>query len=129
MSQGPSPPSLPASTTPAQSWAPTQIRTGRSTVTCGPREAFMKNKVLQTARILFGKGPTACLMLFLLFAARSPAAERQLLPGHVPAAVRALNLQPNGQLPPTNQLQLAIGLPLRNQQELTSLLAQIYDPA
>src|SRR5260370_18001726 len=105
MSQGPSPPSLPASTTPAQAWAPTQIRTGRSTVTCGPREAFMKNKVLQTARILFGKGPTACLMLFLLFAARSPPAEMQLLPGHVPAPVRARTLHSHRQLPPTHQFQ------------------------
>jgi uncharacterized repeat protein (TIGR03803 family) len=38
-------------------------------------------------------------------------------------------LQPVGRLPGANRLNLAIGLPLRNQAELTALLEQLYDPA
>ncbi len=49
------------------------------------------------------------------------------LSGHMPAAVS--RLQPKGLLPATTNLHLAIGLPLRNQEALTSLLQQIYDPA
>ena len=55
------------------------------------------------------------------------AAERQVLHGHVPGAVSQLRaLRP---LERTNVLQLAIGLPLRNQSELTNLLQDIYNPA
>jgi subtilase family serine protease len=56
------------------------------------------------------------------------AAERQQLNGgHVPAAVA--RLAPVGRLPASQRLNLAIGLPLRNQGELDSLLQQLYDPA
>ena len=55
-------------------------------------------------------------------------AERQLLKGHVPAAV-AGGLAPAGRLPASQPLRLAIGLPLRNQPALTNLLRQLYDPA
>ncbi len=67
----------------------------------------------------------------LLFSAIRPgiAAGTQVLPGHVPPAVARFNLQPTGQLPATNSLRLAIGLPLRNQAALTDLLQQLYDPA
>jgi hypothetical protein len=59
--------------------------------------------------------------------AQSPPV-RQVLEGHVPAAITRLHLQPLGLLPPTNRLNLSIGLPLRNQKLLGDLLAQIYDP-
>ena len=49
--------------------------------------------------------------------------------GHIPEAVKRLNLQPLGRIPSTNVLHLAIGLPLRNQAALGQLLKQIYDPA
>ena len=67
----------------------------------------------------------------LFFSAIYPgiAAERQVLHGHVPAAVARFNLQPTGQLPATKSLHLAIGLPLRNQAALDDLLQQLYDPA
>jgi hypothetical protein len=65
----------------------------------------------------------------LLFATTARAADREVLHGHVPTAVTKLNLQPVGQLPSTNRLHLAIGLPLRNSQVLSNLLQQIYDPA
>jgi len=55
--------------------------------------------------------------------------ERRALRGHVPAAVAKLNLRPIGRLPATNRLNLAIGLPLRNNNALTKLLQDMYDPA
>jgi Pro-kumamolisin, activation domain len=57
------------------------------------------------------------------------AAGMRVLPGHVPAAVARLHLQAIGRLPATTRLNLAIGLPLRNEEMLTELLQQIYDPA
>jgi uncharacterized repeat protein (TIGR01451 family) len=64
------------------------------------------------------------------FAPSFPAggAELHKLTGsHVPAAVARLAAV--GTLPGTQRLNLAIGLPLRNQQELDALLQQLYDPA
>ena len=49
------------------------------------------------------------------------------LHGHVPAVVS--RLQATGQLQGATNLNLAIGLPLRNQAALDSLLQQLYDPA
>jgi subtilase family serine protease len=57
-----------------------------------------------------------------------PAASRQLA-GHVPAAVASGKLAPLGRVAGTNQLRLAISLPLRNAAALTNLLRDIYDPA
>jgi subtilase family serine protease len=54
------------------------------------------------------------------------AAPVQSLQGHVPRAVS--KLQPLGTLDSTNQLHLAIGLPLRNQPQLAKVLKDIYDP-
>jgi len=56
-----------------------------------------------------------------------PSSAGQLLSGHVPAAVassRAL-----GPVEQSRQLELSIGLPLRNQPELAALVEQIADPA
>jgi hypothetical protein len=49
------------------------------------------------------------------------------LPGHVPKI--ALGLTPQGVLPGTNQLRLAIGLSLRDPDGLNDFLGQLYDPA
>ena len=59
----------------------------------------------------------------------TPAQAQQLrtLPSHVPPA--AAHLQPIDRVPGLTRLNLAIGLPLRNQETLTNLLQQIYDPA
>jgi hypothetical protein len=67
--------------------------------------------------------------MFALAAARIGKAEpgRATLPHHVPAAVAGLT--PKGDLPATNTLRLAIGLPLRNQPDLDALLQGLYDPA
>ena len=69
----------------------------------------------------------ACVALSLMLLTPAWAGERQQLGGHVPAA--AVRSQPVGRLPGSSRLNLAIGLPLRNQAALTSLLEQLYDPA
>src|ERR1700678_44448 len=51
----------------------------------------------------------------------------KILPGHVPNVITRLTS--NGSLPATNQLQLAIGIPLRDPAGLKDFLAQLYDPA
>ena len=63
----------------------------------------------------------------VLLAGPLRAADRQRLQGHVPAAVP--RLQTVERLPDTQRLNLAIGLPLRKQTALTTLLQQLYDPA
>jgi uncharacterized repeat protein (TIGR01451 family) len=40
-----------------------------------------------------------------------------------------MKLQPTGELPATNRLNLAVGLPLPNGADLTNFLGQLYDPA
>jgi hypothetical protein len=66
------------------------------------------------------------LLAFGLPLAGSAAPRQQLSGGHVPAAVA--RLAPVGSLPGSQRLNLAIGLPLRNKQELDALLQQLYDP-
>ncbi len=51
----------------------------------------------------------------------------KILHGHVPAAVSRLPAKET--LPATNQLNLAIGLPLRDAKGLDDYLARLYDPA
>jgi len=72
--------------------------------------------------------PAVMLALFLL-GGISPvfgAGSRQLS-GHVPAAVK--NLAATGVLPATNELSLALGVPLRDAAGLDNFLAALYDPA
>jgi subtilase family serine protease len=63
------------------------------------------------------------------FTVDAQVAGRQLLHGHVPAAIARFQLQPVNHLPATNWLNLAIGLPLRNEAALDKLLSEIYDTA
>ena len=65
--------------------------------------------------------------LVAVFALSARGAGEQVLPRHLPAAVRSLT--PVGRLAATNRLNLAISLPLRDAEGLANLLAQIYDPA
>ncbi len=65
--------------------------------------------------------------ILLLSVASVQAAGRQLLPGHVPEAVAASKAA--GPVPPATPIRLAVGLPLRNQDELEKLLKQLSDPA
>ncbi len=65
-------------------------------------------------------------VLALVCPVRRVAAESQYLRGQVPAA--SVHLAACGELAGTNWLRLAIGLPLRNQIQLTNLLSQLYRP-
>ena len=65
--------------------------------------------------------------LFYFVALSSLQAQRQMLKGHIPALMaKAQRVSP---MPESDQMNLVIGLPLRNQAALDSLLVQIYDPA
>ena len=72
---------------------------------------------------------TTTIVGAMLLCARAGAVERKVLLGHLPPAVAKLQLQQIGRLPATNQLHLAIGLPLRNTNEMPLLLQEMYDPA
>ena len=65
-------------------------------------------------------------MFVTSFSASVLASDRQVLLGHVPAAV--FHSTVIGSLDASNRLNLAIGLPLRNKEGLTRLLQEIYDP-
>jgi subtilase family serine protease len=67
---------------------------------------------------------------FLLFPVPGLAQQPlQVLHNHVRPVVSSGQAVPVGLLPPTQRLNLAITLPLRNQSELTSLLGRLYDPS
>ncbi|HEX9048158.1 MAG TPA: protease pro-enzyme activation domain-containing protein [Verrucomicrobiae bacterium] len=55
------------------------------------------------------------------------AAPTKTLPGHVPPAVRSLSAK--AELPATHQLDLGIGVPLRDPAGLSRFLGELYDPA
>src|ERR1019366_1973018 len=86
-----------------------------------PAHLFLKSKARGRVWVFF----------FLLQIPVVPlcAADKRLAPGHVPAAVARCHLVPLGRVPGTNQLRLALSLPLRNAGALTNLLAAIYNPA
>jgi uncharacterized repeat protein (TIGR03803 family) len=69
----------------------------------------------------------AILLAALASATSGQAAPRQFLQGHVPRVTARMT--PVGRLDATTNLNLAIGLPLRNLPALTNLLQQVYDPA
>ena len=92
----------------------------------------MKDRVLHgiAGRVtVMGKVPLLCTVLFLFSTTAAPAAERQALTGHIPEAVKRLNLQPLRRVPATNVLHLAIGLPLRDPDAAKAFIQQLYDPA
>lgn len=70
-----------------------------------------------------------CLFLLAMLGLSSgalTAAESQLLHNQIPKAVA--KLRPIKRLPETNHLDLSIGLPLRNREDLTKFLEQVSDP-
>jgi subtilase family serine protease len=69
------------------------------------------------------------LALSAIFATSVGASDVRILPGHVPDVVGRYHLQAVGRLPAKNRVHLVITLPLRNEQQLTNLLQQLYDPA
>lgn len=71
-------------------------------------------------------GMLAAVGLSLATSATAAGGVKQLI-GHVPSVVS--NLAPSGTLAAETNLQLSIGLPLRNQAAMTNLLRQLYDPS
>jgi subtilase family serine protease len=74
--------------------------------------------------------PMSCLAVaFVLLAGIGSAlgAGLKVLPGHVPPIVASLT--PKGRLPATNQLRLAIGVPLRDRAGLDQFVADVSNPA
>jgi subtilase family serine protease len=65
-------------------------------------------------------------LLALPFSGWAQTAGQKLLPRHVPATIQ--RLKPIGPVPASQKLRLAVGLPLRQTDELTNLLRQLYDP-
>ena len=74
------------------------------------------------------KTTATALLFFICLASAGFGAEpgRLILRGHVPAAVAQLT--PKDRLAATKHLSLALGLPLRNENALDELIAQLYDP-
>jgi subtilase family serine protease len=69
----------------------------------------------------------ACVVALLMPSAAIEANAQQVLLGHVPHAVASSHAL--SKLQGTTRLNIAIGLPLRNQNELDALLLQLSDPA
>jgi subtilase family serine protease len=61
----------------------------------------------------------------LIFPLATGAAPLQTIHGHVPPLIHSA--QRLADLPPTRELNLALGLPLRNREKLADLLSQIYN--
>jgi hypothetical protein len=61
------------------------------------------------------------------FAATTPPAQPQVVHGHIPKVTRRLS--PVGRLDANYRMEVAIGLPLRNREQLTNFLADIYNPS
>jgi subtilase family serine protease len=80
------------------------------------------------APLAITKALVALALLLPALAGSSASAANRTLAGHVPQAVAQLNLASVGRPPAESRLRLAIGLPLHNQEDLTHLLDQIYDP-
>src|SRR5579885_520857 len=73
-------------------------------------------------------GPVGWVVIAMLFFGsdlRGQTQPRRKVRGHVPAA--ATQMQPLAALSAATNLDLALGLPLRNRETLTNLLEQLYD--
>jgi hypothetical protein len=83
---------------------------------------FARNVKLQLSIV------TALFSGFVLSAAEPSVTQpAQVLKGHVPKVTK--RLQPAGRLDANYRMEVAIGLPLRNREQLTNLLADIYNPS
>ena len=69
----------------------------------------------------------ASSLILVMLESNVVGAQLRFLSGHVPVGIS--KLQTNGTLDPSQRLNLAIGLPLRNQVQLSNLLGQLYNPA
>jgi uncharacterized repeat protein (TIGR01451 family) len=70
-----------------------------------------------------------CALFVLALPGLATAQQIKTLTGHVPRAISWLHLQPIGDLPADTNLNLAISLPLQNEQDMDALLVGLYNPA
>src|ERR1017187_7090926 len=84
---------------------------------------------LSSGRLRLATFVGVCLsaLLLLLFAAPGFAADTRVVHGYVQEVTA--RLAPVGHLEGSKRLNLAIGLPLRDQAGLTRLIQELYDPA
>ncbi|MGB8985218.1 MAG: protease pro-enzyme activation domain-containing protein, partial [Candidatus Sulfotelmatobacter sp.] len=83
----------------------------------------------KTIRLIPALPSIAFAALFLLSGTSAPAQQTlQALHSHVRPVVANGQAAPVGVLPPSQRMNLAIMLPLRNLAELTNLLDRLYDP-
>jgi subtilase family serine protease len=89
-------------------------------------QAFERPSIAKTSKL---PSRHSLLVTVILFCKICPVfgLDLKTLPGHVPQAV--YSLAPKARLPATNELQLAIGLSLRDQAGLDNFVAQVSDPA
>jgi subtilase family serine protease len=89
---------------------------------------MLQSKLLSYMHEVTAIGRTAGLFLVTIVLATGAAAqERRILTGHVPAEAHASAAI--SRLPATSSLNLAIGLPVRDQSGLTQLVQEVSDPA
>jgi hypothetical protein len=69
------------------------------------------------------------IFILIQFSITFTAQGQQIIHGTVPPDIARLGLKPIGSLDSTTQVRFAIGLPLRNQNSLNTLLQQLYDPS
>lgn len=69
------------------------------------------------------------LIVLILASSDATAAQKKLAAGSVPDVVKRAKLAPLKRLAATNEMQLALALPLRDAVGLTNLLRELYDPA
>ena len=82
---------------------------------------------MRTVNDMMRTGHRIAAVFCLQLATLAQPVPTQPLRGHVPGAVA--HLTATGRLEAGRELKLAIGLPLRNKEDLTNLLQRIYDPA
>lgn len=83
-----------------------------------------------SAMIPFALRACASITLLLIFViTANSAAGMQTVEGHIPKVIAKLGLRPTGSLAPTQQMHVVMVLPLRNRDQLTNMLQQLYDPA
>jgi subtilase family serine protease len=85
------------------------------------------NHNVKLQQLFFAAGISFWLLSAGVFPAMAADPGRRMLHGHVPKVVA--QLQSVGQLPASQRLNLAIGLPLQNPAALDVFLQQLYDPA
>ena len=90
----------------------------------GDRLATVRNRV-ERARAWVG----LVILVWLLSAASGRCAQRPLSEGHVPMVLKRASLRSAQRYAPTNRLDLAIGLPLRDRDALRRLIEEIYQPS